>query len=404
MPARVDCDPRHPDFYRQPYVHYTRWHADHPVFFWEQYGMWCFARFADVNALLRDARFGRQITHKLSREQLGWAPRPQRLCAFDAVEAHSLLNLEPPAHTAMRALVTKAFVGRRVERMRDDIVALVRGRLDAMAPSGSADLIASLAMPVPAEVIAAMVGVPGEHVPDLLRWSHAMVKVYTLQQSEDDDRAANAAATAFSRFVHERIAAKRRQPGDDLLSHLIAVRTDGTALSDAEIVSTVVLLLNAGHEASVHLTGNAVHTLLGEGHDTAVLFADTARTRATANEVMRHCTPLHLFTRYALEDVELASGVSVRQGEEIGLLLGAANRDPVRFERPDRFDPDRPDAGHVALGAGIHHCLGAVLAKMELEIVLSELFRRLPGLQLDGVPVVRDSYHFHGLEALHVQW
>ncbi|MEM7376646.1 MAG: cytochrome P450, partial [Pseudomonadota bacterium] len=141
MLARLDCDPRHPDFYRQPYMHYARWHAEHPVFFWEQYGMWCFARFADVNALLRDARFGRQITHKLSRAQLGWPPRPSRLREFDAVEVHSLLNLEPPAHTAMRALVNKAFVGRQVERMRDDIIALVRHRLDGMAPSGAADLI-----------------------------------------------------------------------------------------------------------------------------------------------------------------------------------------------------------------------------------------------------------------------
>ncbi|MEM7376536.1 MAG: cytochrome P450 [Pseudomonadota bacterium] len=249
-----------------------------------------------------------------------------------------------------------------------------------------------------------MVGVPDAHVPDLLRWSHAMVKVYTLQQSEDDDRAANEAAIAFSRFVHQLIAAKRQQLSDDLLSQLITVRKDGTALSDAEIVSTVVLLLNAGHEASVHLTGNAVHTILGQGHDPAALFADGERTRATASEVMRHCTPLHLFTRYALEDVEIAPGVRVRQGEEVGLLLGAANRDPTRFADPDRFVPDRRDPGHVSLGAGIHHCLGAVLAKMELEIVLSELFSRLPQLQLDGEPSVRDSYHFHGLEALHVRW
>ena len=165
-----------------------------------------------------------------------------------------------------------------------------------------------------------------------------------------------------------------------------------------------VLLLNAGHEASVHLTGNAVYTILHERHDPRVLFADKPSTLQTVQEVLRYCTPLHFFTRYALEDVRFENGVTVHQGQEVGLLLSAANRDPLKFANPNVFDPDRSDSGNLSLGAGIHYCLGAVLAKMELEIGLSRLFHRLPDLSIADAVSVRDSYHFHGLEALHLRW
>lgn len=401
---RVHCDPRDPAFYRMPATTYAAWHNASPVFYWVDYGMWCFARFADVNALLRDQRFGRQIEHRVSRDTLGWSPRPAHLADFDRVERHALLNLEPPRHTLMRGLVNKAFISREVDSLRPAVTALVDQTLDGLASAGRMELIDDFAKPIPAKVIARLVGIDDSAVPDLLRWSQAMVKVYTRQQTRDEDIEANAAAAEFSDFLGGVIREKRREPGDDLLGHLVRVKQAGQGLSDEEIISTVVLLLNAGHEATVHLMGNAVSTLLSQGQDTAALFRDPASTTATVQELLRYCSPLHLFTRYALEDVELDSGLVIQQGQEVGLLLAAANRDPLRFDDPDTFDTSRQANGHLSLGAGIHYCVGAVLARMELETALSALFQRLPGLALSAEPTVRDSYHFHGLSALNLCW
>ena len=401
---QLNCDPRDPDFYQNPAAAYARWHAESPVFYWVEYGLWCFAGYSDVSALLRDQRFGRQIEHIVSRDTLGWPPRPAHLDAFDRVEQHSLLNLEPPRHTLMRSLVNKAFISREVESLRPAIEQLVDQTLDKAMAAGRMEMIRDVAMPIPAKVIARLVGLADSAVPDLLRWSHAMVKVYTRQQSADEDHEANTAAAEFSDFLGGVIREKRQRPSEDLLGQLIRVQQSGQGLSDDEIISTVVLLLNAGHEATVHLLGNAVYSLLSENQDVASLFRDQSSTSATVQELFRYCSPLHLFTRFALEDVELASGLVIRQGEEIGLLLAAANRDPLRFDNPDSFDPCRKAAAHLSLGAGIHYCVGAVLARMEVEITLSSLFRRFPGLTLHGEPSVRDSYHFHGLSELHLRW
>ncbi len=400
----VDCDPRNPTFYEDPFATYSRWHAENPVFYWQQYGMVCFAGYSDVNTLLRDNRFGRQITHKVSREALGWAPRPAALADFDRVELHSLLNLEPPRHTTMRALVNKAFIGREIEALRPTVESLVHRTIDSFINDREVELLSRFAMPVPAQVIASMIGMPGEAVPDLLAWSHALVKVYTRQQTPEEDVQANRAAAEFSSFLHDVIRDKRLSPKNDLLSRLISVQQDGQSLSDDEIVSTVVLLLNAGHEASVHLMGNAVATLLAHPDQIERIRADATSIAGIAQEVMRFCTPLHLFTRYALEDVELEAGLKIKRGDEVGLLLGAANRDPVRFIDPNQFNPDRPVQGHLSLGAGIHYCVGAVLARMELEIALVALFTRLPSVSLNGPLQIRDSFHFHGLDALNLRW
>ena len=399
---RFRQDPRERAFFEDPWRLYRTLHRIGGPLYWEDYGMWCLAGFDAVDAALRDRRFRR-----LPPSGHESAPYPPHLADFAAAEAHSLLALEPPAHTRLRKLVNRAFVSRQVRRMAPGIRALADDCLERIAPDGGAELLASWATPIPVTVIARLIGVPEAERDDLLAWSHAMVRVYTMTQTHAEEIAANAAAKAFRERLFRLVEEKRRRPGDDLVSHLLALRNLETPLADEEIVSVAILLLNAGHEATVHQLGNAVATLLARPDDApppAALFATPARTEATVAELLRRDAPLHLFVRHAQEDVPLGHGVTLARGEPVALLLGAANRDPARFVRPDDFDPGREDGAHVTLGGGIHYCVGAQLARLELGIALRALFERLPTLRLDGEPRCRDSYHFHGLEALPVRW
>ena len=400
---RVRLDPRDPQFFGDPYPAYDAIRAAAPVFFWEDYGFWCFAAHAEVAALLRDRRFGRQILHLMSRESLGWPEPPEHLDPFNAVERHSLLEREPPEHTRLRGLVNRAFLSRQVERLAPRIAELANRLIDAFAPRGEAELISEFATTIPVAVIAELIGVPADTAPQLLEWSHRMVAMYQFGVTRAVEDAAAAAASEFSAFLRAAIAERRAEPRDDLISRLIAAEADGARLNADEMVSTCVLLLNAGHEATVHGIGNGVKALLESGIDPGAACADARATEATVEELLRFDAPLHLFTRYALEDVEIA-GVRLRQGERIGLLLGAANRDPGVFLDPSRFDPARTPNPHVAFGAGIHFCVGAPLARLELRVALPILVRRLPDLRLAEAPRYRDAYHFHGLDGLRVAW
>jgi cytochrome P450 len=222
--------------------------------------------------------------------------------------------------------------------------------------------------------------------------------MYQFGLTREVEDSAAAAAREFSAFLREYVARRRGDPRDDLISRLIEAESEGARLSEDELVTTCILLLNAGHEATVHAIGNGVKALL-EGPGLLGLEIDDA----LADELLRFDPPLHLFTRYALQDVEL-EGVRLRQGDRIGLLLGAANRDPLVFPGPGRLDPRRAPNPHVAFGAGIHFCVGAPLARLEMRVALTALRRRLPKLRLTRAPKYRDTYHFHGLEALWVEW
>lgn len=400
---RASADPRDSAFYQDPYAFYEQRHADNPAFFWEQYGHWCFAGFRQVNALLRDKRFGREILHVTSREALGMPEPKPHSAAFDLTEKHSLLNLEPPAHTRLRTLVNRAFVSRHVEQLRPRIVRLANEIIDGFEDAESVDLIKAFAAPLPAIIIAEMIGLPAESAPQLLNWSNRMVAMYMFGVSHETELDANQASNDFMAFLRDIIAERRRQPREDLLSHMLTSDRGGDRLSDEEVMSTAILLLNAGHEATVHTTGNGVKSILESGIDPVTLFASEAQTAATVEECLRFDAPLHMFTRYALEDLEY-EGIALRQGDVVGLLLGAANRDPTRFAVANRFDPFRSDGANVSFGAGIHFCIGAPLARIELQVALGELFRRLPKLRLAEEPQYNDVYHFHGLERLRVRW
>jgi cytochrome P450 len=391
----VSLDPRDPAFFNNPYPAYHAIRAKVPAFRWEQYGYWCFARHEDVSTLLRDRRFGRQILHVMPREELGWPDIPERLNPFYAFEEHSLLENEPPVHTRLRNLVNRAFLSRQVERLRPRIASLTHELIDQFGAGKGTDLIQSFATPIPVIVIAELLGVPSGMAPQLLAWSHDMVAMYQARRDQEIERKAAAATIAFSDFMRAYVKERRSEPRDDLLSQLIAAKAEGSKLSEDELITTAILLLNAGHEATVHAIGNGVKALLEHG------VAEV--TSSVVEELLRFDAPLHLFTRYALDDVEFA-GIRLKKGETVGLLLGAANRDPARFPEPDRFEGSRTPNPHVSFGAGIHFCVGAPLARLELEAALPILFRRLPGPEIASPPRYRDSYHFHGLEALHISW
>jgi unspecific monooxygenase len=396
---RLGQSPRDPAFVQNPYPFYEHARARGPLFFWEEYGYPCAAGHDAVNALLRDRRFG--------RESVGGARpvRPAHLADFHAVDDLSLLDREPPAHTRLRGLVLRAFTSRRIAAMGPEIAALTDRLLtDCDAPE--VDLLPAFAEKLPVIVIARLLGVDEAAAPDLLRWSHDMVAMYQARRDRAVEIRANAAAREFAAFLGDQIAERRARPGDDLLSHLIAAEDSGDRLSPEELVATCVLLLNAGHEATVHAIGNGVAAILGAGLNPPRLFADPDATAATVEEILRFDPPLHLFTRVAREDVEIL-GHRFATGDTVGCLLAAANRDPAAFPDADRFAPDRFRGervpGQLVFGAGIHFCVGAPLARLELAIALPALFARWPDLTLAAPPRFADRYHFRGLEALRLR-
>ena len=400
---RLSLSPRDPALVQDPYALYGRLHAACPVFFWEDYGFWCVASYQGVNALLRDRRLGRERPGGYMANVSATGDRAH-LAAFDRAEAGSMLELEPPAHTRLRTLVNRAFVSRQVERLRPRAEALANGLIDRFAKDGEADLIPAYATPLPVTLIAELLGVPAEDGPQLVAWSNAMVQMYMHGPTRQREDAADAAARDFADYVRCHASAKRRAPADDLLSLLATASADGDRLSEEELVSSVILLLNAGHEATVHQTGNAIRLILGQGGDPRRFVADREASAATVEECLRRDAPLHMFTRYAYEPVEIADGVTLEPGEMVGLLLGAANTDPAAFADPLAFDPGRSDQKNVSFGAGIHFCIGAPLARLEMQESLAAIFHRLPGLTLAEKPLYRDAYHFHGLETLRCRW
>ena len=345
-----------------------------------------------VQTLLRDKRFGREKPAELQ------TPWPDHLAPFWAVEQHSMLDAEPPRHTRLRAQVLRAFTSRRIAGMIDDITTLCDQLIDRF-PSHPFDLIEAYCTQVPVIVIARLLGVPEEDRADLLGWSHAMVAMYQLGRSHDIECAAAEAARAFAEYLTDHIAQKRRAPRDDLLSTLIAATGAGETLSEAELIGTAILLLNAGHEATVHSLGNATKWMLTQDVATTLLSPNTAP--ALIEELLRLDPPLHLFTRYAYEDITLF-GYTFKRGEEVALLLASANRDPLGWEVPDTLRLDRPARPHHSFGGGLHFCVGAPLARLEMQIALPRLFERVPNLRLAADPLYADSYHFRGLQNLMV--
>ncbi|MGP6085350.1 cytochrome P450 [Antarctobacter jejuensis] len=386
---RMTQDPTDPSFVQDPYPFYDRLRSGGDLAFWEDYELPCAVSHRAVHALLRDRRFGREVP----AEQ---APQiPAHLAPFYAVEAHSMLELEPPRHTRLRGLVLRAFTSRRIKALAPEIAQLAHSLIDAF-PAGEIDLLPAFCQPLPVIVICRLLGVPESYADQLLVWSNAMVAIYQARRDRQIELAAASAAQEFSDFLTGYIETRRARPADDLITHLIAAEEDGEKLSTPELITTCILLLNAGHEATVHTMGNGIKTLLETG--TAI---SAGNAEPVVEEILRYDPPLHMFTRYAYEEAEVF-GHRFKRGDQVAPLLGAANRDPAVWPDPGKFDPGRPAANNTSFGAGLHFCVGAPLARLELQIALPILFGRLPGLRLSEPPRYANLYHFHGLERLMV--
>ena len=384
---KISQSPTDPDFVQNPYPFYDRVRAVGDFFWWNEYNMACAVSHQTVHAVLRDRRMGRECPAELAPDI------PPHLQPFYDVEAHSMLELEPPRHKRLRALVLRAFTSRTIAGLAPDIRALCHKLIDEF-PDQPFDLLTAYAQPVPVVIISRLLGVPEDRADDLVRWSNAMVAMYQARRTPQIEADAIAATNDFVSFMRGYIAKRRKTPTDDLISTLIAAEADGERLSEDELITTCILLLNAGHEATVHTLGNGTKTLLQHGVSQI--------TDASVEEIIRYDPPLHMFTRWVYEDVTIGDH-TFKRGDQIACLLAAANRDPVAYPDPKRFDPARKGAQNTSFGGGIHFCVGAPLARLELKIALEVLFERCPNLTLAGTPQYGDVYHFHGLEQLMVR-
>ena len=383
---KISQSPTDPIFVQDPYPFYDRAREMGDFVWWDDYHMACAVSHKATHAVLRDRRMGRECPAELAPEI------PQHLQPFYDVEAHSMLELEPPRHTRLRALVLRAFTSRTIAALAPDIRALCHSLIDAF-PDRPFDLLTAYAQPVPVVIISRLLGVPEDRADDLVRWSNAMVAMYQARRTPQIEVDAIAATNDFVTFMRGYIAKRRKSPADDLISTLIAAEADGERLSEDELITTCILLLNAGHEATVHTLGNGTKSLLEHGVSEI--------TDASVEEIIRFDPPLHMFTRWVYEDVTIGEH-NFKRGDQIACLLAAANRDPLAYPDPNRFDPVRKAIQNTSFGGGIHFCVGAPLARLELKIALDVLFERCPNLSLADTPLYGDVYHFHGLERLMV--
>ncbi|OBJ57200.1 cytochrome P450 [Mycobacterium asiaticum] len=316
----------------------------------------------------------------------------------------SFLFLDPPDHTRLRKLVSKAFAPKVVNALQPEISALVDGLLDRIAEQGSFDVVADFAYPLPVAVICRLLGVPIEDEPQFSHASAVLAKsldpFFTDEQSDELNESLGAGA-GLRDYLHGLIAQRRSRPGDDLLSALVAVNESGDQLTEEEIVSTCVLLLVAGHETTVNLIGNAILAMLREPRQWTALAADPTRAAAVVEETLRYDPPVQQLSRIALDPMTIG-GIDVARGEVLMLLLAAAHRDPAEFDRPDIFDPDRPALRHLGFGRGAHYCLGAPLARLEASVALSAVTARFPDARLAGDPRYKANVTLRGLSALTV--
>ena len=370
-----------PALIADPYPSFAEERARHPVARHEQSGTWLAFSHAAVSAAQRERRLGR-IWH--DREPASY------LEPFNLLHRNQMMENEPPDHSRLRRPVAQAFARGHVERLRPRVRELAAELLAEVDPEGF-DVVEAYAEPLPVLVIAELLGVPAGHVHDLRTWSQAIVRMYEVEPGADVVDAAVRAAGDFAALVRELIAARRVTPADDLISDLAA-----TDLNEDEQVAAVVLLLNAGHEASVNVFGNGLVAMLRRG---LVPGDDVA---ATVEEMLRFDSALQLFERTATADVELGD-VTITTGEKIAVLLGAANRDPAVFDAPDEMRVDRTPNPHLAFGSGVHFCLGAPLARMELVESVTALFASYPGLRLAGEPESRGTFVLRGYRSVRVE-
>jgi cytochrome P450 len=383
-----------PAFREDPYPHYERFRGPDPLLRVAD-TIWFALGHAGVTALLRHPKMSTDESHATT--EIGQS-------GPNAIKSQSLLFMDPPDHTRLRNLVARAFTPRRIEGLRAATEAITTELLDSMEADGRpVDLIQAFAYPLPVRVICRLLGIPEADEAVFTGWSRGIARSLdpTILRSPEIDAAIDQARSELRAYLGDLLAFRRNTPGDDLLSGLAAVDADGDRISSGEVLSLAVLLLVAGHETTVNLIGNGVLALLRAPDQLALLRRSPERMDGAVDELLRFDGPVQITQRIATEDMEVV-GCKVRRGDEILLVLGAANRDPAVFAEPHRLDIARDARRHVGFGGGIHHCLGAVLARMETQIALAALLDRFGRIDLAGAPARRPTFTLRGLESLPV--
>ena len=394
--------PEDPAFIADPYPALAELREGPAAVYDEASDHWLVPRWEDVNRILRDRRFGRTYLHVSTHEEMGRTPPPASQAPFWNVVQSGILDMEPPNHTRVRTLVNKAFSARMVEALREPVRRIMTRLADAIDGAGEVDLLASVAEPLPVEIIAELLGIPESDRHHLRPWSADICRMYELHPDEEDARVAVAAAREFSDYLRALARERQRAPREDLITALAQVAVEGERLTEDELVGTCVLLLNAGHEATVNTTGNGWWALFRAPDQLARLRADRSLVPTAVEELLRYEPSSPMFERWVLEDTEIG-GVMVPKGAELGLLFISANRDPAVFEDPDRMDVGRVENPHLSFGAGVHFCLGAPLARIELQTSFGMLLERFPHMELVEEPRWKPNFVLRGLEELRVR-
>lgn len=387
----VEQDPTDPAFVADPYEAYQRWRGLGEFVYWSDYDLPVATTCAAVSNTLKSPAMGRAVPDALM------PPHREDLATFDALEKHSLLELEAPDHTRIRREAMKVFQGPGIATIAP-VISTLADALISDFPDEPFDLLDAYAKPLAAMTITHFLGLDTDHAAQLQAWSNDMVAMYQARRDAEVEAKAERASQEFAAFMRDVLDLKSRAPKDDFLSHLAGVQATG-GMSDAEVLSTSILLLNAGHEATAHSIGNSVPLLLDFNGRSDALAPEAIA--GTVEECLRFRPPLHLFKRYVYKPTAI-EGVRFGVNDQIGCLLAAASRDDAVWPDSEVFNPFRPRLRHLGFGIGLHACLGAALARLELQIALPALFSRCPALRVVTPPKVANLYHFHGYEQLMV--
>jgi cytochrome P450 len=396
-------NPLAPEFIRDPYPHYARLRTTDPMHV-TQFGAFIASRHAEASLALRDKRFGKDFVERTKRR---YGPQIMQEPVFRSM-SHWMLQQDPPDHTRLRGLVVKAFTARRVEDMRPRIQQIVDQTIDAIVDQGRMDLIEDFAFRLPVTIICDMLGIPEEHREAFYKGSRdggRLLDPVPMSPAEiEQGNAGNAMQQMYFQHLFE---LRRRQPGDDLTTQLVQAEEDGSKLSNEELTANIILLFGAGHETTVNLIGNGLLALHRNPDQLALLKANPGLITNAVEEFLRYDSSVQMTGRVTLEDIDDFGGKKIPKGESVFCLLGSANRDPAVYpDRPDQLDIARPNVRPLSFGGGIHFCLGAQLARIEAEIAISTLLRRLPDLRLDDAenPEWRPTFVLRGLKALPASW
>jgi cytochrome P450 len=396
-------NPLSPDYIKNPYPHYVRLREHDPMHV-NAHGAFVASRHADVTFVLRDKRFGKDYVERTIRR---YGPKIMDEPIFRGM-SHWMLQQDPPDHTRLRGLVVKAFTARRVEDMRPRIQEIVDQTLDRIIPQGKMDLIEDYAFRLPVTIICDMLGIPEEHREMFYKGSRDGGRILDpVPLTPEEIQQANA-TSALSRMYFENLfELRRKNPADDLITQLVQAEEAGDKLTNEELTANIILLFGAGHETTVNLIGNGLLALYRNPDQLALLKAKPELIGNAIEEFLRYDSSVQMTGRVALEDIEDLGGKRIPKGESVLCLLGSANHDPAVYpDHPERLDITRPNVKPLSFGGGIHFCLGAQLARIEAEIAISTLLRRLPELRLDDAenPEWRPTFVLRGLKRLPASW